>query len=59
MKKLLPHSAALSVRLLAGWAAAADQPAIPGEARADAQRRHERVAARRKAVHIICHRSWR
>jgi hypothetical protein len=51
--------------LLAGWASlpqgrpravAAEQPAIPGETRADAQRRHERVAARRKAVHIICHR---
>jgi hypothetical protein len=51
--------------LLAGWVlaplghpqpAAADQPAIPSETRADAQRRHARVVARRKAVHIICHR---
>jgi hypothetical protein len=37
-------------------AAADDEPAIPAETAAQAKRRHERVAARRKGTHIICHR---
>lgn len=35
---------------------AADQPSIPAETAAEAQRRHERVAERRKGVDVICHR---
>ena len=56
MKRVFPHTGALFL-LLAGWAqASAAQPAVPGETPAEAQRRHEGVAARRKRVHIICHR---
>jgi hypothetical protein len=34
----------------------ADEPPIPPETPAEAKRRHERVAARRKGTDIICHR---
>src|SRR5439155_23761160 len=37
-------------------ASAADPPAIPAETPAEAARRHERVAERRKGVDVICHR---
>lgn len=47
---------ALLLLLGGSRAPAADQPAIPPEAPAEAQRRHERVAERRKGVDIICHR---
>jgi hypothetical protein len=35
---------------------AAEEPVIPSEIPADAARRHERVAQRRKEIDIICHR---
>jgi hypothetical protein len=53
MKTLVPLSPALL--LLLGWAAAAE-PAIPAETPAEAKRRHERIAERRKGTDIICHR---
>src|SRR5262245_31182462 len=37
-------------------ASAAEQPTIPTETTAEAERRHERVAERRKGVAVICHR---
>jgi hypothetical protein len=52
----------LSAFLLLVWAFgglsafAADPPAIPAETPAEAKRRHERVAERRKGTDIICHR---
>jgi hypothetical protein len=42
--------------LSAVGALAADKPEIPPETPAEAKKRHERVAERRKGVHIICHR---
>ncbi len=51
------------VVLLGSWilgcglrAVAADGPDVPPESAADAKRRHERIAERRKGVDIICHR---
>jgi glycerophosphoryl diester phosphodiesterase len=41
---------------LAADGLAADPPAIPAETPADAMRRHEQVAERRKGTDIICHR---
>jgi hypothetical protein len=40
------------------WGAAppVDWPAVPAESPADAKRRHERVAERRKGVGVVCHR---
>jgi peptidyl-prolyl cis-trans isomerase A (cyclophilin A) len=49
----------LSLFLLLAWRCgvlAAEQPAIPTETTAEAKRRHERVAERRKGPNIICHR---
>src|SRR5829696_4919842 len=37
-------------------ACATEPPSIPSETPAEAERRHARVAERRKAVNIICHR---
>src|SRR5438067_433589 len=42
--------------VLAAWAFAADPPAAPAETPAEARRRHERVAERRKGADVICHR---
>jgi hypothetical protein len=42
--------------LSAAGALAADKPEIPPETPAEAKKRHERVAERRKGTHIICHR---
>src|SRR5213592_5064668 len=62
MKNLFPRPTLLLVLFL-GWAfgagplvSAAGPPAIPAETPAEARRRHERVAERRKGVDIICHR---
>src|SRR5437763_1259497 len=61
MKGIVHHRRALFFLLLA-WtcsgesAWAAEQPAIPSETAAQARQRHERVAARRKGIDIICHR---
>jgi hypothetical protein len=52
----------LPLLLLVGWTvtsglnALADQPAIPTETPTEAKRRYQRVAQRRKGVHILCHR---
>src|SRR5256714_7702625 len=60
MKRIFPHRRGLPMLLLCCWActfhaSAAEPPALPAETAA-AQRRHERVAERRKGVDIICHR---
>src|SRR5262245_24801896 len=58
MESIIFYPTALILLLLLGGAsrAAADQPAIPAETPAEAKRRHERIAERRKGVDIICHR---
>jgi hypothetical protein len=62
MTSIRPRTLALALLLLpAGLfghspAPAADPPAVPAETPAEAVRRHEAVAARRKAVVVICHR---
>jgi PhoPQ-activated pathogenicity-related protein len=50
---VLPHSFDDFRR---GAAAESATPAVPAETPEEARRRHERVAARRKGVDIICHR---
>src|SRR5262249_3968704 len=45
-----------SLILLLWGAVAAAAPVVPAETPAEAKRRHERVAERRKGVDIICHR---
>jgi glycerophosphoryl diester phosphodiesterase len=49
MKGLLPLLLGLTF-------SASEKPAIPKETPEQARRRHERVAERRKGVHVICHR---
>src|SRR5262245_14673508 len=62
MATTCPRIRSLLSLLLLGWGcaglrvSAADQPAIPPETPAEAARRHERVAERRKGVDVICHR---
>src|SRR5207248_4311820 len=46
-----PPAAALGMQKFA-----IDRPAVPAETPAEAARRHERVAERRKGVDVICHR---
>ena len=60
MKSILSHPVALLFLLLA-WAGefgfcAAAEPAVPTETAAQARTRHDRVAARRKGIDVICHR---
>src|SRR5262249_44209319 len=55
MKALLPRFGALLLSLLTAAAPAAE-PAVPKETAAEAKRRHQRVAERRKGIDIICHR---
>jgi hypothetical protein len=55
MRSVIPI-VALSLFPIFRHDAAAEQPAIPAETRADAKVRHERVAERRKGTDIICHR---
>src|SRR5207302_6685680 len=57
----LPRLAALWLVLIAGalgggGASAFEKPAVPPETPAEAKRRHQRVAERRKGPDIICHR---
>jgi hypothetical protein len=62
MTSLVPRSGAIRFLLLFAaflcgtGGAAADPPEIPRETPAEAKRRHERVAERRRRVDIICHR---
>jgi hypothetical protein len=62
MTSIRPHTFTLSLFLLAAGlfgsspAPAADPPPMPAEAPAEAVRRHEVVAGRRKGVVVICHR---
>ena len=63
MKSIFSHRRAMWLFLLLIFAfgdgllaSAADQPVITTEIAAEAKRRHERVAERRKGVDIICHR---
>src|SRR3954447_6643078 len=51
MKQLI-----LAAWLVASGAAAAEKPDVPAETPAEAKRRHERVAERRKGTDVICHR---
>ncbi|HKB40996.1 MAG TPA: glycerophosphodiester phosphodiesterase family protein [Gemmataceae bacterium] len=59
----IPLRSGVLVFFLLGWgfgtgtrALAVDQSAIPKETPAEAKRRHERVAQRRKGTDVICHR---
>src|SRR6476659_5462474 len=62
MKSPVPRAGGLLLCLLLSGAlgdrvaARADPPAVPAETPEQAKRRHERVAARREGVDIICHR---
>jgi hypothetical protein len=56
MKLILSPFAVLMVVVLGNAALPAEEPAVPAETPAEAQRRHERVAERRKGTDIICHR---
>jgi glycerophosphoryl diester phosphodiesterase len=62
MRRIPSRTPALSLLLLCAGlvgsspAQAADPPAVPAETPAEAARRHEVVAGRRKGVVVICHR---